>query len=313
VPSVTYGAGTEELAAYALLNNERSNCGFGLLAQNTKLDTAAAGHANYLLRNNYAGHYQDSTKPFFTGVSPGDRATAAGYSWAIILDDNADTTGGTANILTGMGAAGVRSLLSAPYHALSLMSSELDIGLSVMSSDTTGTTGTYGPRNIVQINIGLAQGSYSQKPDGATVQTYPCNGTVGTAYKLTNESPNPITGRDLSVNPVGQPISVAVRPGQLITITGATMVKKSDGSSVPLLPTLTHDNDPNHMIDWSHAVVIPDQPLLPNTDYTVTLTGTNQTMASFTNGAPVSSGTNPAITANSTGAFTQTFTFTTGS
>lgn len=312
VNAATYTASSEELAAFTLLNAERQRCGFGLLQQNAMLDTAATGHANYLLRNNMGGHFQSSSDPFYTGNNAGDRATAAGYNWAIILDDDSDTTGAGANVVTGYGEKGVRNLLSAPYHALSLLSPELDIGVSIMSSDMTGTTGTHGPRTIAQFNIGMQQGSYSQKPDSAAVQTYPCDGTVGTAHTLRNESPNPIPGRDLNVLPIGQPILVAVRPGQGIAITSASLKEKVSGTVVTLRPAMTKANDPNNMVNPSQAVLMPDTPLSPNTEYEVSIAGSNTTLT-FDGTNWNSTGTNPAITANSTGAFTKTFSFTTGS
>jgi hypothetical protein len=61
-----------------------------------------------------------------------------------------------------------------------------------------------------------------------------------------------------------------------------------------------------------HAVIIPDAPLEPDTEYTVTIEGANTT-STFDGINFVSTGTNPAITANSMGAFSKTFTFKTGS
>jgi len=312
VPAPTYLATSEEFAAFTQLNAERLKCGFGLLAQSSQLDTAAAGHANYLLRNNKAGHFQDPADPFFTGNNALDRANAAGYSPLLVLDDNSDTTGAGANLIAGRGLEAIRSLLSAPYHALSLLSPELDLGVSIMSSDTTGTTGTFGPRAISQFNLGLAQGASSQKPNSADVQTYPCQGTVGTAHTLRNESPNPIPGRDLNANPIGQPIIVAVRPGQGIAVTSASMKEKVSGTVVTLRPALTNENDANAVLNPSQAVLMPDAPLTPNTEYEVSIAGTNTTLT-FDGTKWVSTGTNPSITGNATGAFTKTFTFTTGS
>jgi uncharacterized protein YkwD len=320
VPAATYPAGSEELAAFNLLNVERGRCGFGLLTQNAHLDIAAAGHANFQLVNNMVGHFQDDTKPAFTGVTPADRANAAGYGRGLVLDDFTDTTGAKANVLgptefapEGRGIAAVRSLLSSPYHALDLLSPQIDVGLSIMSSDQVGTTATFGPRAITQVATGIALGQFSQKPDGAAVQSYPCDGTTGTAYQLKNEQPNPVPGRDLSINPVGQPIIVAVRVGQLITISSAAIVKKSDGSPVILRAPMLKVNDPNFLVDPSRAIILPDQPLEPNTEYTVTIEGTNTTMKDFNNGDPISTGTNPAITSNTTGSFMKTLTFKTGS
>ncbi|WP_146039598.1 MULTISPECIES: CAP domain-containing protein [unclassified Variovorax] len=312
INAATYADSSEELAAFTRLNAERLKCGFGLLQQNQQLDVAAAGHANYLLRNNMAGHFQNPADSFFTGNNALDRALAAGYSPKLVLDDNSDVTGTGANLITGRGIESVRSLLSAPYHALSLLSSELDIGISIMSSDTTGTTGTHGPRSISQFNLALAQGAFSQKPNSAAVQTYPCDGTVGTAHTLRNESPNPIPGRDLNVNPIGQPIIVVVRPGQGIAISSATMKEKASGAIVTLRPVMTKANDANGMLNPSQAVLMPDAPLTPNTEYEVSIAGTNTTLT-FDGTNWNSTGTNPAITDNATGAFNKTFSFTTGS
>jgi hypothetical protein len=65
------------------------------------------------------------------------------------------------------------------------------------------------------------------------------------------------------------------------------------------------------MVDIGSAVLMPDGPLRPTTEYTATISGTNTTTTSL-NGMITSTGTNPAITANSSGAFTTTFTFQTG-
>lgn len=319
VPAPTYAVGSEELAAFNLLNAERGRCGFGLLAQNAHLDVAAVGHGRYLLANNIAGHFQDASKAAFTGVTPTDRANAAGYGQGLILDDFADTTGALANVLgptqyaaEGRGIAAVRSLLSSPYHALDLLSPQIDVGISIMSSDQVGTTATFGPRAITQIATGIALGQFSQKPDGAAILTFPCEGTTGTAYELRNETPNPVPGRDLNANPVGQPVIVSVRVGQMLAINSATILKKSDGTVVTLRAPILKANDPNGIVDPGRAILLPDAPLSPNSEYIVTIVGTNTTMADYNNGNPISTGKNPAITTNAQGNFRTSFTFKTG-
>lgn len=309
VAASTY-TNAEEKAAFELLNAERNRCGFGLLAQQAQLDAMARGHANYLLRNNAVGHYQNTSEPFATGNGPGDRALAAGYSYAVIRDANTDTFGSNSNVLTGRGEKGVRNLMSAPYHAAGLLAGSLDVGISVMSSDDAGTTGTYGPRSVVQINSGYQQGFKAQLADGAVVRTYPCEGTIGTGFELRGESPNPVPGRDLSTNPIGQPVIVQVREGQHLTITSALMKKKDDGATVALLPVLDKRSDANGSLQSHEAVLMPATSLLPDTEYVVTVAGSNQTA----NGAgPGPSGANPAINDNAIGAFSKSFTFRTGS
>lgn len=309
VTASTY-TNAEEKAAFDLLNAERNRCGFGLLSQQTQLDVMARGHASYLLRNNAAGHYQNISEPFATGNAPADRALAAGYSYAVIRDANTDMFGTNANVLTGKGEKGVRHLMSAPYHAAGLLAGSLDVGISVMSTDDVGTTGTNGPRSIVQINSGYQQGFKAQLPAGRAVQTYPCEGTSGTAFELRGESPNPVPGRDLSTNPIGQPVIIQVREGQYLTISSASITKKDDGSTVAILPVLNKATDENESLQGHQAVLIPATSLLPNTEYFVTVEGANQTVKADGSGP---SGTNPAIKDNATGAFAKSFTFRTGS
>ncbi|MEJ8852699.1 CAP domain-containing protein [Variovorax rhizosphaerae] len=310
IPTGTYPATSEESSAFARLNSERQRCGFGTLAQNSMLDVAARGHANYLLANGATGHFQDSKLPAFTGNSPADRARAAGYAYSVLGDDLSEISG--TSVIRGYGEAAIRGLLSAPYHAVSLLSPVRDLGLSVMSSDMTNTTTRFGPRVLASLALGLAQGAAAQLPGPSQVQTYPCEGTTGTAWRLTNESPNPIPGRDLSAQPIGQPIIVVVRAGQQLQITSAALVQRSDASPVALRPVLNSQSDPNgNITDMGTVVLMPDAPLRPNTEYTASISGTNTT-TSNSNGVLTSTGTNPAITANTAGAFTRTFTFKTG-
>src|SRR4051812_39176785 len=48
-PTGTYAAGSAEQAAWNVLQASRSQCGFGVLEQDTRLDTASRAHAQYLL------------------------------------------------------------------------------------------------------------------------------------------------------------------------------------------------------------------------------------------------------------------------
>lgn len=89
------------------------------------------------------------------------------------------------------------------------------------------------------------------------------------------------------------------------------MKAKVSGTVVALRPVMTKSNDPNGMLNPSQAVLMPDAPLSPNTEYEVSIVGNNTTLT-FDGSNWVSTGTNPAITTNSTGAFTKTFSFTTG-
>ena len=256
------------------------------MKQDTRLDSVARGHADWLLVNNYSGHFQVAGTPGFTGVSPADRAQTAGYPAMSITDENAGSTGGVGSI-AGRGAHAVRSLLAAPYHLAGLVSGAREIGIAIRNDTLAGSTN--GPRTVEQFNLSVPVGSSAQLPASDAVLTYPCEGTTGTAYRLAGESPNPIPGRDLSVSPIGHPVYVYARPSSTVVVTSASMIAASTGLPVTLRAPFSQVNDPAGIYSGNQVMVMPDAALSQSTSYQVNLAGT-------INGAP----------------FTRTFTFLTG-
>lgn len=296
VTSVTapaYAAVSEELAAFNLLNAERGQCGFGLLAQNTLLDTSAKNHADWMLINNYVGHIEDgaAAPQGFTGITPPDRTTAAGYSAAAanVSETLAEDVGITS--IVGYGASSVRGLLSAPYHLMGMMAPYKDVGVSIRSRDSVTSLVPNGLSRAAAFNYGVATGNDYQLADSSAVSTYPCAGVTGVNYRLRGEAPNPVPGRDLAANPLGHPILVMARKGQTLVITSASMVDMSTGLNVALRPPVMASNDSNFGVnDGYMGYVIPDAALTQNTSYQATVNGTNNGVA-----------------------FSRTFTFSTGS
>lgn len=271
VPISTYPAVSEEKAAFDLLNAERSRCGFGLLAQNTQLDAAAKGHADYQIVNNILSHFEDLQKyPLgFTGATAYDRAVSAKYTSAALVGDEISNT----NVDIQFGVGGVRGLLSAPYHLSGLMQGWKDIGISVRRS--TDVSATASPRTVLQINTGLKNTDNRQQLAAASVVTYPCKGSTGVNRQLLSESPNPVPGRDLSTNPIGASIYIAVRYGSTLGISTVSMRETVTNMSVVLRTPVLAANDPNGLLASHEGYVAPDGPLKPFTNYTVFVTGTN--------------------------------------
>jgi len=283
VSSVATAAGTnhgysgEELAAFNLLNAERGRCGFGKLMPNAALDVAAKGHADWSLINNFIGHYQTANTPGFTGISPENRMTAAGYSknGSFSGQDESVTMQKSSN-KSGFGATSVRQLLNAPFHAASLLEGWRDVGISVRNDIDVSSTAAHGARVMIQINPAYPSSTGPQLPAPDEVLTYPCAGTTGVEYALRNESPNPVPERDLSKNPLGSSIQVMLRAGQTLTISSAQMTNVATGAAVALRTPVTSDNSPHQGYLRAHqGFVSADTPLTPLTTYDVTLRGTN--------------------------------------
>ena len=293
VPTPTFAPGSEELAAFNLLNAERTQCGFGKLAQNTQLDAAARAHADYQLRNNVDSHFENQTQfpTGFTGVDDVARMIFAGYTnVGASTDEYVVTTGlGTK---TGLGERGIRNLLSAPYHMAGLLGSYRDIGMSLRNGADVSSSTT---RVIFQVNPAYKTSAGPQLMGSADVLTYPCEGTTGAIRQLLNEEPNPVPGRNLATQPLGTAIYMAVREGRVLRITSSSVTKTSTGASVVMRAAIDSSNDPiapcNRGCFQSYeAYVIPDAPLDANSRYDVVVSGTN-------NGTP----------------FTRSFRFETGS
>jgi len=281
VPTPTYPAGSEELAAFNLLNAERGRCGFGLVAQNAAIDKAAKAHADYQALNNVFDHLEVSTLAGFTGIAAFDRMLAAGYINESVNGADDMAINSTSADKTGFGAISTRVLLNAPYHMDGLLINTRDIGISIQStSDVVNTiphAGTYAQFDQTStITAGL------QLQASSSVSTYPCDGTTGTNYQLRQETPNPVPGRDLVANPLGSSILIAVRAGNTLVITSSSMTQVTNSTNVTLRTPVNHGPTNRYFIS-------ADAPTLPNTAYKVTISGTN----------------------NGEG-FTTTFTFTTG-
>jgi hypothetical protein len=281
----TYSLGSEELAAFNRLNAERLRCGFGTLQQDRRLDLAALAHANWMLLNDVQSHFQDvNLTNGFTGVNPWDRAIAAGYPSITVTEI---ITFGITGSKVGRGDRGVRELLAVTYHAIGALRPMRDVGISVRAPSDVGVSTVLVPTEIV---LGAADGFQLLASDA--VVSYPCEGTTDVDAQHGWEEPNPVPGRNLQTQQLGHPIVIMVRHGQSLVLSSVSIQRVSDGVAVPMRPPVTGAADPNGRLanDPHIGYAIPDAPLLPNTAYRVSISGTN-------NGA----------------AFQRTFTFTTGS
>ncbi len=286
VPAATYSAGSEELAAYTLLNAERARCGFGLLAQNSQLDASARASADWLTFNNYNGHIQVAGTPGFTGITAQDRNATAGYSSSNAWESWSDVSG--TNSKAGEGQLGVRGLLIAPYHVASMLSDAKDVGVSIRNANDSAST--YSPRVVSMFELSYKDASGPQVLDASAVVTFPCEGSTGVQPALTGEDPNPVPGRNLATAPLGSSLYIAVRRNNTLVISSASLVKVATGSPVTLRAVVSAGNDPHGLYRSHEAYIAPDAPLSANSSYQATVTGTNNGVA-----------------------FSRTFTFATGS
>ena len=284
----SYATGSEERDAFNLLNFERSSCGFGTLTQSLQLDAAARAHADYQILNSVVSHTETSGRAGFTGATPADRVAAQGYAGAGGVTDEIVALVGT-DSKTALGASGVRGLLSAPYHLRGLVGGFREMGVSIRSSTELGRTT---PTVVLQINAAYKTSAGPQLLGSTDINTYPCQGTTGVNRQLTNESPNPIPGRDLALQPLGAVVYVSVREGNNLEINANSMTEVSTGRAITLrspvgdrarpasATSIATTKDPyapclEGCFRSHQAYIAADAPVLANTDYRMQISGTN--------------------------------------
>jgi uncharacterized protein YkwD len=263
VNTAQYANGSAQLAAFQLLNQERQQCGFQPLTENTVLDSAAAAHASYMGQN--GGTITDtevSGNPGFTGATYVDRAAhfgfpTTGYVGGVSAGDYTNAT----LTSTEYGQQLVYEWLSGVYHIAVGVWPITEVGVGVNQT-------TY--NNFPQIEASLSIANLGSQ-SGTTPLTFPCQGTTGVAYESLGESPTPpnTTGPSGSF---GTPIAIAGNPTDTIVLTSGTMTDTS--GTVITLQLLDSANDPNKGLPAFEAVAYPAAPIQPNTTYTVALTGT---------------------------------------
>lgn len=286
VPPATYPVGSLHKGAWDFLQSQRAACGFGLLLQDERLDTASQAHAYYLGRNTienpgrfFNGHSEDPAWPYFTGVRPSDRAAAAGFADPVaeILTNQGinypvefPSPFGTDE---AQGAEGMRALVNTVYHLKGAMWSGRRGGVGAVS--LIGPAGEGREQSQFRLSMLLSDepDAIKQRLGAGVVVTYPCEGLGGvetTWYPIT-ESPRPFPDVGLQ-QAYGPPIYLKADPGNVLQF-GEVLITRAD-DTVPLAHrTLSQVEDPADLLQSNELFVVPTAALAPGTSYTVTVTG----------------------------------------
>jgi len=280
VPAPTY-TDPRKTALLNRLNAMRAAVGVGLLQQNSALDAAAQGHAEYLARNLLPpGHVQDPSKPGYTGTYLQDRTQAAGYTGFV-----GEGVGGmpTGYLVANYGDF-VDAFMNTVYHGDAMAGTWREVGIGIADS----ANGDY-----VVLDYGYAR--YPQLPDSGVVTHYPYDGQSGvqTTFDPEGEWPRPVPG---APGPWGPSIRVSLQnfgeataPNSTasdVTITRATLmdgfgnlvparvVAKSGTQAGPGV-VLTTDANEVYLALRSYYI-LPNAPLTPGQQYTVVFEATGR-------------------------------------
>lgn len=262
------------MATSEVISDHRQLCGLGGLSHDRELYAIASNHAKYINHmqekinvSNIDTHYQAELKgyedftghrnPYFTGFDFTQRVIGARYQNAIyggsenIMQEEITSKDGLVPSTISVAKDFAHGLLAAPYHMQSLMEP---------SRDLIGTSfNTYTP---VKIDDGLKKGyslvsAVSSTKAGSKKSvdglfTYPCEGVSGTFTALYNESPSPVagTGRNLRIDPIGQPIYINIPSAKEIKLSNVRMQDVMRNKFVPT-EILDYRNDPHKGTEYS--------------------------------------------------------------
>jgi len=179
----TYGASVQ--AVFEYVNAERTRSGLGVLRQAPILDLAAADHANYLALNPDLGatHDQVAGRPGFVGATIRDRISLRNYVGAAF-----ETIALSTSALEG-----VRSLNSAPYHRLGLLSAgDSQFGGSYVATGASqpATPGAPGFSPLVVFGGAIIPGGLQpMRPEAAGVSLHPAAGAQAVPLLMFPELP----------------------------------------------------------------------------------------------------------------------------
>lgn len=262
VPTPTYSSTSPELAAFNHLNAIRGSLGLGLFTQSASLDGAAAAHSNYVKINGSGnGHFETAGLPGFTGVNPGDRLIASGYT----------ATGGAEDIgFTGGGVATIDNLVDSVYHRIPMLQYKIrDIGIGFLQTSPNQSDPAF------NTYVAVFDMAYSGTGQGAPAQTtivWPADNSTTTSVSMTPESPRPGTPGSSGV--FGYPVSISTDEDRILTATSFTLTDNT-GASV-LCNLLSYATDSNLVTFNAKAFValVPRDPLRAASTYTVQFVGT---------------------------------------
>ncbi|NPA04076.1 MAG: CAP domain-containing protein [Epsilonproteobacteria bacterium] len=284
-------AGESFQEGYDYLNSLRQKAGLIPLKVNSLLEKSAQNHAIYVVNNNVVGHYERSGDPYFTGVTPADRAMYVGYPANFVVENISYGNSGIRDSIDG--------LFSAIYHRLGFLNVEIDeIGvgyaenerfyyknayvynmgnsnLAYLCSDEYPPFEGYGTyatgmckdpnKKVEYLAYKKALGDVANQNSAVILWPYPDGKDIPPAFY--EESPDPLP--ECSVT--GYPISVSFNPYKHPQVPEVLdfYLEKGDGERIDNIKLLDNGNDPNEKLTEFEYVLFPLERLEWGKEYKV--------------------------------------------
>lgn len=253
-PNAPQATGNTATDGFNWFNYRRTQIGIRALTRDARADVAAQGHSNYQKIHDTITHEQTANTTGFTGVTVGDRLTAAGYqfgrfyAYGEVISATSDTSGFNA----------AEDLIAAIYHRFVIFDPifrQVGVGSATVSNGAT-----YFTTNFVteQLDTGLGSGRL-------VVYPFSSQQRVARNFFSDHEVPDPFPNR----NEVGYPISVHADITSAIDVSSFTIRPRGGNALAARLLTNAGDSQ----TPLSAAAIIPVEPLAAATTYDVQFRG----------------------------------------
>jgi uncharacterized protein YkwD len=255
----------------------RSLGGLPALTENPSWSTGGQNHARYMVKNNYIGHEEDPSNPWYT-----EEGVAAANTSDVMVSGNVDATDIDA----------IKMWISGPFHGLGI----IDPALSV-----TGF-GSYREADggwQMGACLDVIRGLGSIPPSIAFPLMWPGDGgTMPYTSFNGGEWPDPLSSCPGYSTPSGPPIYLQIGPGNQVPSVSAHSFQQVgspldhcvfDETSYTNADGDTQDTARGVLSMRDAIVLMPRDPLNPGVTYTVSITnnGTTYTWSFTVTGAPI--------------------------
>ena len=280
----------ERMEALTTVNTIREALQMNTLVENKALTSAAQAHADYLVRNNAMSHNERKGRPGFTGITPADRAVAAGYH-SLQVSENLSTKNPHAQ-------SSVDGLFSAIYHRFGFLDPSIDeMGVGVAqdrkksshsafvylmaNSELERLCSTKSFKGVGRYVYGVCRDRKYRIEESAfkkaqnyykrynpKIILYPYSGQNGVPPAFYSEIPDPLPDYDVS----GFPVSVAFNDYFFkdVKIHSFKLYREGDGKPVKVR-MMDKRSDPHHRFSSKQFAIFPLQRLDYDTKYRVEL------------------------------------------
>ena len=237
-------------------NYRRQMLGEQVLTRTATIDTAAQGHSRYQQINDTITHEQIVGNPGFTGVTTGDRLTAAGYRFTRTSYGFGEVISSTTDA-SGFNAA--EELITAIYHRFTIF--EPMFRAAGAGSAVSPSGRTYFTVDMTADGLITALGKMRFLVYPADAQA-----SVPTTFASDNEAPDPVPGRNL----VGYPVSIHADLTSTVSVQSFTLRPRN---GAVLAGTILQNSSDTHT-PASAAALIPLEVLAAGTTYDAQFIGT---------------------------------------